>query len=74
MVPTPGVGVRALELFLRFCVFGSKGDRDIELERERERERDTAFRKAFGFYEIGSSIWGNCTAFCAYFVSILSVL
>ena len=50
MVAMPGLGVRALESYLRFLILNNKRDRDIELEREREREREIPdFKKAFRF-------------------------
>ena len=54
MVPLPGVGACALEIFLRFRVLNNKRDRDIELERERERERerDTELQKMLRFSDI----------------------
>ena len=39
MVPTPGVGVRALELFFRILILVGKRVRDIELESEADRAR-----------------------------------
>ena len=54
MVPLPAVAASALESYSRILVSGRGRAIEIELE----RERDTAFKKAFGLFEIGSSIWG----------------
>ena len=61
MVPEPRLAARAFRVRLQKFQFSKRerqGNRARERERERERERDTAFKKAFGLFEIGSSIWG----------------